>query len=234
MSLHEVATLFSDLGRDLLSEHTLDGALALICRRGVEVIEGAEHASVTRGRAGRFDSVGATGKLPEQVDRIQYELGQGPCVAAAAELQIFRTGDLAADPRWPEFGARASKEFGVASMLSVRLFLEDDDQVAAINFYSVGNDAFTAHDETVGSMLATHAASVTRSAQLHEKVGNLQRALQTNRTIGVAIGVMMTQYKITQEQAFDLLRMASQNGHRKLLDVAQDVVDTGMIALPPL
>ncbi len=63
---------------------------------------------------------------------------------------------------------------------------------------------------------------------------HLERALQSNRTIGMAMGVLMNQYKITQDEAFDLLRMASQHGHRKLVDVAMDVTETGILELPPL
>jgi AmiR/NasT family two-component response regulator len=42
----------------------------------------------------------------------------------------------------------------------------------------------------------------------------------------------MARHRITREQAFGLLRMASQNSNRKLHDVARDVADTG--ELPPL
>ncbi|HEV2886475.1 MAG TPA: GAF and ANTAR domain-containing protein, partial [Jatrophihabitans sp.] len=119
-------------------------------------------------------------------------------------------------------------------MLSVRLFLENDDLVAALNLYSSAPDAFDESDETVVTLLATHASTAMASARLHEQVHHLERALQSNRGIGVAIGVLMNQYKITQNEAFDLLRMASQHGHRKLVEVALDVTETGILELPPL
>lgn len=51
--------------------------------------------------------------------------------------------------------------------------------------------------------------------------------MQSSREIGVAIGILVEHHKITAEQAFDLLRVASQRGHRKLRDVASDLVHTG-------
>jgi AmiR/NasT family two-component response regulator len=42
----------------------------------------------------------------------------------------------------------------------------------------------------------------------------------------------MSRYKVTESQAFDLLRMASQHRHRKLVDVALDVTETGTLDLP--
>ncbi len=153
---------------------------------------------------------------------------------AAVRDEIYRTGSLATDERWPEFGRRANAEYGICSMLSVRLFLEDDDLVAALNLFSTQPDAFDASDVTVAVLLATHASMSVVSTRLNEQVQHLQRALQSNRGIGVAIGVLMTRYKITQQEAFDLLRMASQHTHRKLVDVAQGVSETGTLELPAL
>jgi hypothetical protein len=206
----------------------------VITGRSVALVRGAQHAAVSRGRGGRFETVAPTSELAPRVDQIQYDLGSGPCVDAAIHEEIYRTGDLAADQRWPEFGRRAAAEHGINSMLSVRLFLENDDLVAALNLYSTATDAFDEADQTVAMMLATHASTAMTSARLHEQVHHLERALQSNRGIGVAIGVLMNQYKITQPQAFDLLRMASQHGHRKLVDVAMDVTETGTLELPPL
>jgi GAF domain-containing protein len=233
-SVTELAGLFADIGRELLFEQGLDSTLSRISARSLKLVPGAEHAAVSQGRHGRFETVGSTSDVPLRVDRIQYSLGSGPCVDAAIQQRVFRTGDLATDPRWPEFGRRAAAEEGINSMLSVRLFLEEDDLVAALNLYSAAPEAFDISDETLVMMLASHASMAVASARLHERVQHLERALQSNRGIGVAIGVLMNHYKITQEQAFDLLRMASQHGHRKLVDVAREVTETGILELPPL
>lgn len=233
-SAAELAELFADLGRELRYELDLDTTLRLIAARSVKLVPGAQHAAVSRGRQGKFETIGSTSDVPPRVDRIQYSLGSGPCVDAALQHEIFRTGDLVDDQRWPEFGRRAAAEEGINSMLSVRLFLEDDDLVAALNLYSATPEAFDLSDETLAMMLATHASMALAGARLHEQVQHLERALQSNRGIGVAIGVLMNQFKITQEQAFDLLRMASQHGHRKLVDVAHEVTETGTLELPPL
>lgn len=41
----------------------------------------------------------------------------------------------------------------------------------------------------------------------------------------------MATHKVTREQAFDMLRIASQNSHRKLRDIAVEVADTGTLDL---
>jgi hypothetical protein len=41
----------------------------------------------------------------------------------------------------------------------------------------------------------------------------------------------MARMLVTREQAFDLMRIASQRTNRKLRDIAADVLDTGTLAL---
>ena len=68
------------------------------------------------------------------------------------------------------------------------------------------------------------------SAQLdRERSANLQRAMQSNRQIGAAIGILMTIHKVTEQQAFQLLSKASQQTNRKLRDIADDVILSGML-----
>jgi AmiR/NasT family two-component response regulator len=53
--------------------------------------------------------------------------------------------------------------------------------------------------------------------------------LWRNRQIGMAIGVLMAHHKITEDDAFALLRVASQALHRKLPDIAAEVTERGIL-----
>jgi len=66
-------------------------------------------------------------------------------------------------------------------------------------------------------------------AQAENQVSNLETALASNRRIGAAIGVLMASRRVTSEEAFALLRMASNKSNRKLRDVADRVVLTGSL-----
>ena len=117
-------------------------------------------------------------------------------------------------------------------MLSFRLNLEDDDRIAGLNLYSTRTEAFDDNAETVGTLVATHGALAVVAAAAREEAGNLRMALYSNRDIGVAMGVLMATYRVTRDQAFDLLRIASQNTNRKLRDLAVEVAETGTLDLP--
>ncbi|HEY5335251.1 MAG TPA: ANTAR domain-containing protein, partial [Mycobacteriales bacterium] len=192
----------------------------------------AEHAGITLLNRGKFTTRAASSDLPPRVDAIQYELGSGPCVDAVLDDAVYRSGDLRTDTRWPQFGYRAATEVGVNSMLAFRLFLEDDDTLAGLNFYSTVPDAFDGNARMTGSVFATHAAIAMAAASRHEHLTHLEQALEHSREIGIAVGILMTRRLLTSDQAFDLLRMASQHTHRKLRDIAADVGHTGTLDLP--
>ncbi|HEU5270290.1 MAG TPA: GAF and ANTAR domain-containing protein [Jatrophihabitans sp.] len=231
----ELATQFADLARELRRLDGQDATLNGIVQAGLRVVPGAEAAGITVMRGSQFRTVAPSGELPRQVDAIQYELRSGPCVDAIVSETTFRAGDLERDPRWPTFGKRAAVELGVRSMLAMRLFIADgsrEDTIGALNLYSTQYEAFSELSEMLGCVFATHAAIAVDGAQASEQVANLTVAQESNREIGMAMGVLMSRHRLTQSQAFDLLRMASQHSHRKLREIASDVVQTGMLDFP--
>ena len=64
-------------------------------------------------------------------------------------------------------------------------------------------------------------------------IADLTTALESNRDIGAAIGIVMVTRGLGSQAAFDLLRRASQSRHTKLRDVARDVVQRRGLDGPP-
>ena len=81
----------------------------------------------------------------------------------------------------------------------------------------------------MGLVLSSHGSLLVTAMLARGRATNLVRALESNREIGVAIGILMQRHQITREAAFDLLRAASQDTNRKLSAVASEVADTGML-----
>jgi AmiR/NasT family two-component response regulator len=80
-------------------------------------------------------------------------------------------------------------------------------------------------------ILASLAALALSAAHLHEieerRAENLHIALRSRELIGQAEGILMQCERITANEAFDILRRASQHLNLRLREVAQDLVDTG-------
>jgi signal transduction histidine kinase/DNA-binding response OmpR family regulator len=60
-------------------------------------------------------------------------------------------------------------------------------------------------------------------------VGQLRKALQSNRTTGTAVGIVMTRYDLDADRAFQVLVRTSQQNNRKLHDIAEELVRTGQL-----
>jgi len=137
-----LARLFLQVARQLEAE---DGRVATqerITSVALGTVPGCRHAAISLVRAqGPIRTVAATDELPERVDEVQYRIGQGPCLEAIEMQGPYRTGDLAAEERWPDFAKAAVEETGVRSMLSFRLFVREDT-IGALNLYSREADAF--------------------------------------------------------------------------------------------
>jgi GAF domain-containing protein len=221
--LVDAAETFGEVARLLLSEHDMTKTLERIVGLAVEHLEGCEFAGVSLNARGRITSPASSNDIPRKVDTIQQEVGEGPCVDAIRDHEAFKTGDLAAETRWPHFSKRAHAETGIASILSLRLFAEADT-MGALNLYSTKRDAFDETDEVLASVFATHAAVAMSSAK---REANLERKAETRDVIGRAKGILMAIRHVTNEEAFALLREASQRLNVKLAAVADEVSDTG-------
>jgi GAF domain-containing protein len=195
----------------------------------VQLIPGAEDGSISV-VTGRTDvaSRHASSDLPRQVDSLQTELGEGPCLDAVFEEQTVRVPDMDHEERWPSFAKRAG-EIGAASMLSFQLYVEGDN-LGALNLYSQRPNAFDDESEHVGLLFASHAAIAFSDAR---KVQRLQHGLDTRDLIGQAKGILMERFKITSAQAFTVLVRVSQHNNCKLRDVAEELAYTGRLPAFP-
>jgi GAF domain-containing protein len=229
---HDDAALRSSLAE--LSRLTLaagdDGLRALlrnVATFAARAIPGADGVGVTMLGGAEADTLVASADFVSAVDAIQYGLGQGPCVTAAADRRTVRSGALETDPDWPEFGPRTAA-LGVHSVLSLPL-VADDVVVGAMNVYAHARDAFDPRAQRLGELFSVPAAVSVHNAralfQAHRLAGELQSAMDSRSVIDQALGVVMSRTGGTEKEAFDGLALRSQNLNLKLSALAQQLVD---------
>jgi AmiR/NasT family two-component response regulator len=61
--------------------------------------------------------------------------------------------------------------------------------------------------------------------QLTEQVGQLTSAVESNRVIAAAMGILMERHQLDRAGAFRLLTRLSQSGNFKLRGIAEDLVE---------
>lgn len=201
--------------------------LTRVAEMAVLAIPGADGAGLTLLEIDREDVVVKSAEFVRQIDDVQYGIGQGPCISAAAEGRTMRSGSLGGDARWPRFGPRAGR-LGVHSVLSLPL-ITPSGVIGAMNVYAHAHNAFDERAEHLGELFAVPAAISVLNAQIlaqsQRLATQLQVALQTRPVIDQAIGILRSRSGATADEAFDTLRQLSQHEHVKLAELAGRIVE---------
>ncbi|MET3806533.1 GAF domain-containing protein [Nakamurella sp. UYEF19] len=152
----------------------------------------------------------------------------GPAWQTMQDRRVTLADDFSTETRWPGYVSRLVAESPVRSAVVYPLGLAQRD-LGVLAVYSHQPRHFDAGLVALGAVFAAYASLALENADLAEKARNLAAALGSNRRIGMAIGILMGRNNLTESQAFDLLRVTSQNTNTKLSAVAEGVVLTGTI-----
>lgn len=215
----QMPRLVRSLQNDCTDTNTL---LQLISEAAVTTIPGAECASVTLVCKGQVQTPVIVGALAGDSDRIQHDLGEGPCIRAAVSDETVWIDDMRTESRWPQF-ASAVADVGILSMVCFCLYIDGND-FGALNLHSSMPDAFNDEARSIGELFAGHAAAAFSSVRERDQ---LRVALSSRDLIGQAKGMIMERYRIDADAAFQLLARLSQDSNTKLVEVARQVVDAG-------
>jgi GAF domain-containing protein len=222
---------FVRLAENLLTATTVHGVLDRVVNAARVAIPGADLVSVTLATETGYTTPVHTDDMALKLDEVQYRLGEGPCVEATRTpgLGFTFSADLAQGVQFPNFGPAAA-EIGAHSVLAVGLFPDGaKDRFGALNVYAFEAGGLDELDRDLALILAAHASTAlaatlaTTAAELES--AQLRQALQSRDVIGQAKGILMERRGITADEAFDVLRRASQSLNIKLTTVAQTLVD---------
>jgi hypothetical protein len=127
-----LAETMSALAVNLAAEHDQQATLKAIVAAAVTTVPGATWAGISLIAGRDITAATSTADIVTDIDQMQRDLDEGPCVTAIREHHTVLSNDLASDSRWPRFAIKAA-ERGVQSMLSFRLFVAAADLGALIS-----------------------------------------------------------------------------------------------------
>ena len=206
--------------RTLYEPRSLDATLQTIVEVACNSVPGFDHVGIaTLEKKDVIATRAFVGDLVVPLDKMQYGLREGPCSAALQGDDTVCVSNLQHEQRWPRYVPQA-REAGVRSQLAVKLYL-GKDTLGSVNFYSTLADDVSDDAQALARLFATHAAIALGHAQEREAFAE---GLQSRKTIGQALGVLMERYEIDEDRAFAFLVRASSHGNIKLRAVAQELV----------
>ena len=215
------------LGQFVLSEQSLQESLQRVAELSVRAVYGADGAGVTWVVAGRPTTVTAAGDFVRRIDEIQYSLEEGPCLSAFATQEMVLVSDLQADGRWPRF-TPAAMGHGLRGLVAAPLTVRGA-RLGALNIYALQSGVFDETAAMTAALFAEQASIVLGNAEAYtraqEAALHLGEALTSRAVIDMAKGIVMDRERCGPDEAFARLRHLSQVSHRKLRDIAQEMVD---------
>ena len=199
----------------------LDGTLEAIVHTARDAVPGFDHVGVTVvGGDGTVTTMASTGPLVREMDTLQYELDQGPCLDAMRRASLVLVEDLATQSdNWPMYASRAS-EVGVQAQMGVRL-RTSEKTLGGMNFYSTATNTIHSMAPRRAELFATHAAIALAQAR-HVDVNE---AIAGHPYIGQAVVVLMNRLQVTEDRAMYYLIRVATVAELKIQDVARAIVD---------
>ncbi|HYY74661.1 MAG TPA: GAF and ANTAR domain-containing protein [Solirubrobacterales bacterium] len=160
------------------------------------------------------------------LEKIQEQVGEGPCVEAFERGEPTVSADVTRDGRWPSFG-RLAGQHELIGVLGVPVDLESG-AVGTLNVYSTKPhqwedtevDAVLAYSRILASVLRI-AVDAHLQGRLSEQ---LQYALDHRVVVEQAKGMLMERQGMDERAAFELLRQTARSGRERVIDVARRIV----------
>ena len=188
------------------------------------LVDGCHHASLMLHQDGGFVTVAASDEVASVVDGFERDLGEGPCLDAIVDQAVYHDADLTDGSPWPRLTERVLGETPVRGMAGFRL-RGGDDVRGALNLFSDEPGGLTERSVNQAIVLASFITVALFAARERRAAATLRAGLHSNREIGKAMGLMMAFHKISDDEAFSMLKNASQDMNLKLAEVARQVVE---------
>jgi hypothetical protein len=174
-------------------------------------------------------SVCTTNAVSTLIDELQYQLGEGPSLAAYDHDRPILEPDLAnpATPRWLAFTGPAV-DAGVRAVFGFPLRV-GAVRLGALHLYRDMPGALTDDQHADALVMADVAATAVLSVQAHAPPGELSGELEAlasfQHVVHQASGMVAAQLEITVGEAILRLRGHAFATGRRIGEVARDVVD---------
>lgn len=205
----------------------LDGLTGLAAASMSSTVGVPIECAVTLHRRKRTATIGGSSGRATVIDRIEQSLGDGPCIEALESGVPVLLGDVASDPRWPEYRSALSAA-GIAGSLGIPMRLEDDAG-AVLDFFAPVSGLFDEQAVADGVRFADMAGKAlrlaVRIAAADQRAENMKAAMDTRTVIDLACGIIMAENKCTKDRAFEILRSASNTRNQKLNELAESLVN---------
>ena len=226
----EVTDTFVQLADTLVGDYEVSALLQFLSVRCTEILQADTAGVLLESRDGRLELAGAVSDDMYDIEQVEMELGEGPCIDAYRTREPVIAPDLTAfRHRWPQVVPRLESlglQAGYAFPLKLR-----DDCIGALNLYRRMPGEFGDRDIRLGQAFA-HMAAIgilqeRKVTAAEQRAVQLQHALNSRVIIEQAKGMLAQRHGVTPQAAFERLRAHARRHGLKVQDISRRIVEEG-------
>lgn len=226
MTSEDLVSTIQQLAEVLQRQRTLGAALAGIAEVATISVPRCDAAGVAISIEGRPSSAAITARVALELDMVQYDADDGPCLTAFREIKTVRVDLVEQGDAFPHV-AVAARRLGIQSVLSVPATW-GGEVVGTLNLYS-RTGPFDETAVSIALVLAAQVAiAVSRSPEFAAARGvveEAQRDVDDRADVNVATGLLMVNEGCTAEQAEGLLRHAAMQDEKTIVQIARRIME---------
>lgn len=225
-SSEDLVGAVQELTQVLQRHRTLGMALAQITETATASVPACDAASVAISIEGRPATAAASARIALEIDLLQYDTADGPCLTSFRTASALRVDLVEAEDDFPHL-AVAARQQGIRSVLSLPA-MWGSELVGTLNLYS-RTASFDQTAESIGGVLAGQVGiAISRSPEFAAARGVLEQAQRDadDRTVvALATGLLMAYQSCTVEQAEALLSRSAAQDQGTILEIAHRIVE---------
>ncbi|MBO0875486.1 MAG: GAF and ANTAR domain-containing protein [Pseudonocardia sp.] len=197
-----------------------------LARMAVDQVDAQVSCGLAAYKEGGTVTLASSDDLAADLEHSQDVAGEGPRTEAIATGTAVEVTDAARLGKWPAWRDLAVAQ-GVRRCLSLPMVAEEET-LGAVTLYARTDVPFSVEDGRAAEMFASYATGALmiaiRLAEMAELTSHLETALESRAVIDQAKGIIMAEQHCTADEAFTILRTASQNQNLRLRHLAGQFV----------
>jgi GAF domain-containing protein len=171
-------------------------------------------------------NVAVSDRRVDDLEELQIEHGEGPCVDAFEAKILVDTEDLAAEARWPKFSP-AAVDRGLLAVLASPIPY-NQHAIGVVVVFSAEVHPWSPEGELAlvafTDLAALTIANTMQSEERGELASQLQRALDARVVIEQAKGALVAREGLSEREAFERLRRQARSQRRRVVEVAAEMM----------
>ena len=173
-------------------------------------------------------NVAVSDKRIGDLEELQIEHGEGPCIDAYEEKELVHGADLATEARWPKFSP-AALERGLRAVLASPIPY-NQMAIGVVTVFSSEVHPWSPEGELAlvafTDLAALTIANTMQSEQRGELATQLQRALDARVLIEQAKGALVARDGVSPGEAFERMRRQARTERRRVVEIAREIMIT--------